>query len=162
MYCSSCGFECAAGLSYCNRCGAGLNPTALTTQIIHTGNLTKPVITLGLTMLGLTLGGFAMIFVTAGQLARNVMNADAVALTIIFGMATILVTDILLVRLLSRIINAMLEPKPLAAGKPQPAQFAPAERTARQVASAPPNYVMPSVTENTTRTLTPSYKEPNG
>jgi hypothetical protein len=162
MYCSSCGFECAAGLSYCNRCGATLTQTAITTQVIHVGNLTKPVITLGLTMLGLTLGGFAMIFVTAGQLARNSVNADAVGLTIVFGMATILVTDILLARLLSRIINSMLEPKPLAASKPQPAQFAPAERTARQVAAAPPDYGMPSVTEHTTRTLTPSYKEPNG
>ena len=160
MYCSSCGVECAAGLSYCNRCGASLNPAALTTQVIHTGSVTKPIIALGLTMLGLTLGGFSMIFITAAQLSRSITNGDAVSLTIIFGMVTILVTDILLVRLLSRIITPMLEPKPVAASQPQPAQFAPAERTARQIATAPPDYIVPSVTEHTTRTLAPSYKEP--
>jgi hypothetical protein len=76
-------------------------------------------------------------------------------------MATILVTDIMLVRLLSRIITPMLHPKPASASHPQPAQFAPAERTARQIATAPPDYIVPSVTENTTRTLAPSYKEPH-
>jgi hypothetical protein len=161
MYCSSCGVECAAGLSYCNRCGASLNPAAPMTQVIHTGGVTKPVVALGLTMLALTLGGFAMIFVAAGQLARNITNGDAVNLTIIFGMATILVVDIMLARLLSRIISPRLERKHVAASQPQPAQFAPAERTARQIANTPPNYIVPSVTEHTTRTLAPSYKEPH-
>jgi hypothetical protein len=66
----------------------------------------------------------------------------------------------MLVRLLSRIISPMLEPKPVSTSQPQPAQFAPAERTARQIANAPPDYLVPSVTEHTTRTLEPSYKEP--
>jgi hypothetical protein len=161
MYCSSCGVECVAGLSYCNRCGANLNPAAITTQVVQTGSVTKPIIILSATILALTLGGFTIIFIAASELARNLLNVDAVNLTIIFGMVTILLADIQLIRLLSRIINNTMQPKAVAPIQPLPAQFAPATHSARQLASTPPDYVMPSVTEHTTRTLTPSYKEPH-
>lgn len=162
MYCSTCGVESIPGLSYCNRCGASLNPSALTTQVIHTGSLTKPLVALGLTTLGLTLGGFAMIFIAAGDLALRHAETATVNLLLSLGLVTILITDFLLMRQLSRVISATLQPKPAAPAYPQPlpAQFAKGERGPRQINTAPPDYISPSVTEHTTRTLEPSFKEP--
>jgi hypothetical protein len=160
MYCYSCGIECAAGLSYCNRCGANLNPAGLATQVtqvVQVGNLTKPVVALSLTTLGVSLGGLALVFVAAGEIASMHIGQDSVIATIVLGMLFVLITTIMLIRQLSRIITATLQPKAVAPAQPQPPQFAPAERSARQLANAPPDYITPSVTEHTTRAL---YKEP--
>lgn len=162
MYCSSCGFECAAGLSYCNRCGANLNPAALTTHVVQTPNLTKPIIALTAGTLGVSLGGLSLIFVAASELARMETGREPVMAIIVMGMITVLLISLMLARQLSRVISAAVQTKAAAPVQPQPAQFVPADRTARQVAAAPTTgFVKPSVTEHTTRTLTPSYKEPN-
>jgi hypothetical protein len=160
MYCSSCGVECAAGLSYCNRCGANLNPSVLTTQVVQNVSLTKPIVALSVTTLGITLGGLTLVFLAASEMASH-SDREPVMAILVLGILTIFVTSVLLIRQLSRVINATLQPKVVAPVQPQPAQFAPAERTARQIASAPQDYIVPSVTEHTTRTLAPSYKEPH-
>ena len=166
MYCQACGSEMAAELNYCNRCGA-INPTALMTlsepkQV----SLMKPTIAIGVVLVALTLGGMGLLIAGAEELARSAgFRTDPIMALIMFGMIMILVVDIMLVRLLSRIINHTLNSpaKPL---KPAPIQssknLAGSQPNAqRQLGGAQPNYIG-SVTENTTRTLEHSSMKERG
>ena len=161
MYCSSCGVECGPGLSYCNRCGANLNLATMTTQVVQVGSMTKPIVALSAATTVTTLGGLAMVFIAAAEMASMQVRGEPVMAIIVLGMLTTLITGLMLIRQLSRIITASLQQKQSIPVQPQPPQFVPAERSARQLANAQPGYVVPSVTEHTTRTLASSYKEPH-
>ena len=153
MYCSSCGAESALELNYCNRCGANMASSIAPVREIVPVSLTKPAVAIGLTTLLLTLGGFAVLAVGAINLALVLKDTDAIIPLVMFGMITILVSDIMLIRLLSRIIRASLDPKPIAQ-LPKPA----VKEGPRQL--SPRLEPVPSVTEHTTRTFTPAFKEP--
>jgi len=116
-------------------------------------SLTKPAVAIGLTTLLLTLGGFGLLIVGAINLALVLKDPDIIIPLIMFGMITILVSDIMLIRLLSRIIRASLDTKPTAQ-LPKPA----VKEVPRQL--SPRLEPVPSVTEHTTRTFTPAFKEP--
>jgi len=159
MYCPSCGTEYTIELKYCNRCGANLD-TGLSTQAqIVPVSLTKPTLVLGAVITFLTLGGFGMLMSAAIELARNArLDPDSITAIIIVGMLTILTTDIFLVRLLSRIINASLS----SGSFTQP-------RQSKQIATPsvvqlpqPPTARLrgvPSVTEGTTRFFEPAQTQ---
>jgi len=152
MFCSSCGAECALELNYCSRCGANITSvTTPPTQLVPI-NLTKPALILGATTTILTLGGFALIVTAAINLALVFKNPDPIMMITLFGMATIMVADIMLIRVLSRIVRASLEPKP----GPELPRNMPREIT-RQL--SPRLDAVPSVTEHTTRTFSPIYSE---
>jgi hypothetical protein len=91
--------------------------------------------------------------VGAINLALVLKDTDAIIPLVMFGMITILVSDIMLIRLLSRIIRASLDPKPIAQ-LPKPV----VKEVPRQL--SPRLEPVPSVTEHTTRTFTPAFKEP--
>ena len=159
MYCPSCGTEYTIELKYCNRCGANLD-TGLSTQAqIVPVSLTKPTLVLGAVITFLTLGGFGMLMTAAIELSRGArLEPDAIATIVIFGMLTILITDIFLVRLLSRIINASLSSgsftqprRPKKIATPSVVQL-PQPPTARLQG-------VPSVTEGTTRFFEPSQSQ---
>ena len=154
MYCSSCGTESIQGLNYCNRCGATLNTQALMSPSF---SVSKPTLILGGLVALISLGGFAAIVAGAGELARQGFPHDQAMALILFGMTTILIVDVLLLRQMSLIINASLQ-----AGANQPSQqrikIAEPVQTQRKL-SAPPLEPIPSVTENTTRTFEPVYRE---
>jgi len=100
-----------------------------------------------------------MLMSAAIELSRGArLEPDAIATIVIFGMLTILITDIFLVRLLSRIINASLssgaftQPRrsnkianPALVQLPQP--------------STPRLQGVPSVTEGTTRFFEPAQTQ---
>lgn len=161
MFCPSCGTEYTIGLPYCNRCGANLN-TALTAQPEPVlVNLTKPTLIIGTALTLLTLGGFGMLISGAVELARSAqMGGDGIIAMITFGMITILVTDIFLVRQLSKLISASLSPSAQPKSKRQPALAPPLQAQLRQPLPAHLQGA-PSVTENTTRFLEPEYREPS-
>lgn len=152
MFCQSCGAECALELNYCSRCGANLTSAlAPTTQLVPV-NLTKPAVAIGATATVLTLGGFGVLVAGAMNLAMVFKNPDPIMAIIMFGMITILVSDVMLIRLLSRIIGTSLETrKSLQPAKSQlrevPKQIMPALNS------------VPSVTEHTTRTFAPMFTE---
>ena len=152
MFCPSCGAEYTIGLNYCNRCGANLN-TALNQIEMAPVNVTKPVMAIGLIILLITLCGFTAVIEGAGKLGRVFQQNDPVVATIVLGMITIMVTDIMLVLQLSRLITAALR---------QPAQpkKLPKSESAKQIAAPVAYAPMPSVTDHTTRTLEPSYRQP--
>ena len=155
MYCPSCGAEAALELNYCNRCGANMAPALVPSQQVIAVSLTKPAIAIGLTMTLLTLGGFAFLIGGAIRLAQILKDPDTIIPLVMFGMATIMVSDIMLIRLLSRIIKASLETRPnVQLPKPQ------VREVPRQL--SPRLEPVPSVTEHTTRTFTPAFREPSG
>ena len=154
MYCPSCGAEAPLELNYCSRCGANMASAIAPSQQVVPVSLTKPAIAIGLTSTLLTLGGFGVLIEGAIKLARFFPQTYPIVIMLIFGMATIMVSDIMLIRLLSRIIRASLETKPTVqlpkpAGKELPRQLNPRLEP------------VPSVTEHTTRTFTPAFKEPS-
>jgi len=149
MFCPSCGTE-STGLKYCNRCGANLAALSTPQEIIQV-NLTKPAVLIGIIMMFLTLGGFALLMVGARMLASVMQGSDPLMGLIIMGMLVILVIDIILARQLTKLINAALKPgsqSTFAAPNP-PAQL-----------PHPAQVFVPagSVTENTTRFFEGSYR----
>jgi len=155
MFCPSCGSEYTIELKYCNRCGANLGTNLAPQAEPAIVNVTKPTLIVGTLMLLVTLGGFAAVVGGAISLAQILRGNDSFMAIILFGMVTILVIDIYLVRLLSRLINAALsastQPRNVQASIPagMPAQFLPPTTTSRLQS-------VPSVTENTTRFFEPS------
>src|SRR5713226_5201586 len=110
MFCPSCGTEDTIGLPYCNRCGANLGGMIASQTEPVIVNLTKPTLIIAATLAVLTLGGFAGLIGGALSLASVVHSSDPLIAMIIFGMLTIMIVDIFLVRQLSKLISASLSP----------------------------------------------------
>src|SRR5262249_31689924 len=107
--CPSCGSEYSIELKYCNRCGANLTAALSPPVEIAPISVTKPILIIGVVMLFLTMGGFAGVLSTALDLARGGGGGNDLAMAVVFfGMITILTVDILLFRLLSKLISAAL------------------------------------------------------
>ncbi len=160
MFCPSCGTEYTIELKYCNRCGANLGTNLAPPQSVEpvVVNLTKPTLIIGGLLLLITLGGFGGLVGGTMSLATILRGNDSFMMIILFGMLTILIVDIFLVRLLSKLISAALSPvspqrivQPTMTGA-TPQQFQSPTPTNRLQS-------MPSVTENTTRFFEP-YNAP--
>jgi hypothetical protein len=158
MYCPSCGLEYTIELKYCNRCGANLNAGLSTQPEPVIVNVTKPALIIGATLVVLTLGGFGGLIGGAVGLASVVHGNDPLIAMILFGMMTIMIVDIFLVRLLTKIITTSLSSstqtqprRPNLLASPPVAQL-PQPSAARLQG-------VPSVTENTTRFFEP-YRGP--
>jgi hypothetical protein len=159
MYCPSCGAEYTIELKYCNRCGANLN-TGLTEQPhIVPVSLTKPMIVLGAILVMLTLGGFGMLMSAAIELSRSArLDPDSITAIVIVGMLIILTTDVFLVRLLTKIINASLSSGSLTQPRRSKALPNPGAIPITQPATSRLQG-MPSVTEGTTRFFEPAQTQ---
>jgi hypothetical protein len=153
MFCPSCGAESSLELNYCSRCGANMASAIAPVREIVPISLTKPVVGIGLIMTLITLGGFAIVIGGAITLAQVFRQSDPVIAIIMMGMLTILASDVMLVRLLSRIIRTSLETKQTAQpltrpqGREEPRQLGPGREPVH------------SVTEHTTRTFSPAFRE---
>jgi hypothetical protein len=125
-------------------------------EVVTVVNVTKPIIIISIVILGLSLGGFAIVAEIARKLVASTPNFDIHLLSamVIAAMATIMIVDVMLAWLLARLINASLRAGSFASTKELPAPTP----NARQI-NAPRDYVS-SVTEQTTRTLEPAYREP--
>src|SRR5450432_218910 len=113
MYCPSCGAESALDLNYCNRCGANMVQALAPSPQIAPINITKAIIAIGLTTVLLTLGGFGVLAIAAFNLARVFQQGDPIMALLMVGMTTIMISDIVLLRLLSRIVRTSLDAKPV-------------------------------------------------
>ena len=155
MFCPSCGAESTNELNYCNRCGANLSLVPTANVEIAPINVTKPILIISVTLLLLTLGGFAGIISGTIEMIQSGAGPMSPALPI-FGMPTILTIDILLLRQLSKLISAALSASGLPAKKTT-AQLQNERRLPRPVTTR--LEAAPSVTENTTRFFEPVYRE---
>jgi len=145
MFCPSCGTE-STGLNYCNRCGANLTAPAASVELAPI-SLTKPILIIGIVVAFITLGGFGMLISGAIEMVKSGAGPVTPALPI-FGMPTILVIDILLLRQLSKLINAALAPERRQIVSPPPQLYADPRLSRPSTARLES---APSVTENTTR-----------
>ena len=151
MYCPTCGNEISVELKYCNRCGANLTLPAMSAPMMMAPpKLAVPSIVLGVTILG----GLGIIFGAATELARGNFHPAALVWLVLFSTATLFGCIGLLIRFLTKMMTMQRELAP-------PPQSRPAMPDRPAMHHLPPRMEpMPSVTENTTRTFAPVYREP--
>jgi len=154
MYCPTCGNEITVELKYCNRCGANLTlPMTAPPGAMGPVKLTFPSIVLGLTILG----GLGVIFGSATELARQGLHPFAILWMVLFGSAALFGCTAFMIRFFTK----MLLPGMSSGRTSQHATITINDRPigAQQL---PPSRMepVPSVTEHTTRTFTPIYREP--
>ena len=154
MFCPSCGNEISVELKYCNRCGANLTLShdSLPTTVVAPVKLLAPTLVLGLTVLiglGIIIGG-------ASSLAEKQVHPAFITWMVLFSMLTLFGTTAMLLRFWSKILNLQRQ---VPAPPTQNRNAAPATFVPQQL---PPRYdPASSVTEHTTRTFTPIYREPS-
>jgi len=149
MYCSACGTPLAPGLSFCNRCGMSLKERHEQKQ---TGAITAfltAITLIGTIGLGIMLGG-ALTLTNEAHLQE-----ELVGFFMLFTFLIVIVTEILLVRQLSRLTGTN---QAKAIDAPQQVALPGEFRPPQPHSLAEP---APSVTENTTRTLEYSRNEPS-
>ena len=152
MYCPTCGNEITVELKYCNRCGANLMlPTTMAPVALAPIRLTVPSIVLGITILG----GMGVIFGSATEFARQGLHPAAIVWMVLFSAATLFGCTGLLIRFLTKMMTLQREiappqqqPRPTFADRPAMPHLPPRMEP------------VGSVTENTTRTFAPIYREP--
>jgi hypothetical protein len=152
MYCPTCGNEITVELKYCNRCGANLTlPTMTTPVAMAPVKLTVPSIVMGLTILG----GLGVIFGAATEFARQGLHPAAIVWMVLFCAATLFGCTGLMIRFFTKMLTLQRE-MPVA----QPPRPAMIDRQTMHHLPPPRIEPVPSVTENTTRTFSPIYREP--
>ena len=162
MYCQTCSAEIQPGLNYCNRCGGVINASLTTRPEPAVVDIKSPVRTLGATVGLTTLVGITIIFVALDGMSSRALPPDLLGMMGAAGFFLILVIDVLLLRILSRVVQL---PVAAPALQTQPARSEarelnpPQAQTHIPVSSTDPLPVV-SVTDHTTRTFHPIYKEP--
>ena len=149
MFCSTCGTTITPGLSFCNRCGANLKERTETT--VRTGAIIAFLIAIAV----IGIGGLGIMVGGALTLKRDAaVSEDVVGMFMFFTFFILALIEFFLVRQLSKLISAT-ETKRVS---PPPPVTMPNELRPAQARGLPE--AMPSVTENTTRTLEYSRNEP--
>lgn len=158
MYCQTCGTECQPGLNFCNRCGATVNAR----QELAPVDIRSPVRVLGVTLCLTTLVGFAILFIGLSGMASWGLRSDAIAPLGVMGMLVLLGVDLALIRLLSRLLGATPQKRfslPFTKASATKELYAPPAQYAPTLPAGVPGS---SVTDHTTRTFSPVYREPRG
>ena len=147
MFCAACGTQLAPGLSFCNRCGTSLKERSEPGKVGTIPAFLTAITIIGVSGLGLMLGGTL-------ALSGAGLDPALVGFFMLFTFLIVGITEILLVRQLSRFTagneRKMIEQRPPLALPTELQQ--PQPRTLAEP--------VPSVTENTTRTLEYSRNEP--
>ncbi|HEY0725538.1 MAG TPA: hypothetical protein VGD41_16380 [Pyrinomonadaceae bacterium] len=152
MYCPTCGNEITVELKDCNRCGANLSlPAATSPVMLAPVRLTVPSIVMGITILG----GLGVIFGAATEFARQGLHPAAIVWMVLFSAATLFGCMGLMIRFFTKMLSMNREISPSQVPRSivndrQPVHHLPPQRMEP----------VPSVTENTTRTFSPIYREP--
>jgi predicted nucleic acid-binding Zn ribbon protein len=154
MYCSACGSPIAPGLSFCNRCGMSLKERGGSKPAGTINGLVTAMVIVGAAAMGMMLGG-PIALKKEGQFVDEFIVLF-MFLTFLIG----LLTEVFLYRQLTRLTSDTSKTEHVAL-PPQsvalPAQSAMSEYRSPQPQRLPEP--IPSVTENTTRTLEYSREE---
>ena len=153
MYCPTCGNEISVELKYCNRCGANLSlPAATSPVMLAPVRLTVPSIVMGITILG----GLGVIFGAATEFARQGLHPAAIVWMVLFSAATLFGCMGLMIRFFTKMLS--MQQGMFTAQPSRPATIN--DRQTMHNLPPPRMEPVPSVTENTTRTFSPVYREP--
>jgi len=140
MYCANCGTPRTQGLSYCNRCGADLREYV---ESSNTGAITAFLT--AITLLGVS--GLAIMLAGAVVLRRGAnLSQDLIGFFMLFTFLIVSITEIMLVRNLSKLSGSTERKNSLPAPPPM-------QHDLRLPQGTPLGEPVGSVTENTTRTL---------
>jgi hypothetical protein len=153
MYCSSCGTEVTKELNYCNRCGANLNPTtSVPEQATHVVSLNGTIWAMAL----MVVIGLGFIFSGVNNLANKGLHPAALTWIALGGLAMLFGVASLFLRHLSHLSGTAQRVM-----KSEPRKKAALKETGSP--QLPPSRIelVPSVTEHTTRTFEPVYREPH-
>lgn len=138
MYCANCGTQLVPGLSYCNRCGFDLRERAES----NTGSITAFLTAITL----VAIVGLGVMFAGPLVLRRGaLLSQELIGVFMLFTFLITSLTEFMLVRNLSR-LTAPKESKLRSLPPPATNDF----RIPQHSTLGEP---VPSVTENTTRTL---------
>jgi hypothetical protein len=146
MYCSGCGSPIATGLSFCNRCGTSLKERG-ESKLGSITALLLAITILGICGMGIALGG-ALVLREEAHLGEKM-----VAMFMFMTFFLVALIEVFLCRQLSRLVSTEKKQSRLAASDAAP----PNELWANQPRSL--SEPIPSVTENTTRTLEYSRRQ---
>ena len=156
MYCPSCGSEISVELKYCNRCGANLAvvPASYPAPMVKPMRLSLPAIVLGLTVTG----GLGIIFDGAKELAQMQLHPAAITWMVIFSLATLFGCTALILRFWLKVFSLNRE------SYQPPNQIRPPMQMSTPISGPRQQFPsrlepVPSVTEHTTRTFSPVYRE---
>ena len=139
MYCAQCGTPLTQGLSYCNRCGANLKERAEVSTSAISAFLTA-ITLIGLAGLGVMFGGALVL--RRGAL----LSQELIGVFMLFTFLIVSMTEIMLVRNLSKLTSAKEKQNYFPAPPMVPHDL-------RLTQGTPLGEPVSSVTENTTRTL---------
>lgn len=154
MYCASCGLEVTKELSYCNRCGANLKPLVAAQAGVAPPKLVGAAWAISIAVTLVTLLGFGMVFgVVMTLIERGISLSPGGMALVFFALLFILTIAVLLIRQLSRVLS-IAQPPIETAQAPRPRIV---EAVVPELGAARPPIA--SVTDHTTRTLEPVYKE---
>jgi len=148
MYCANCGTPVTQGLSYCNRCGVSLRERSEPKTGAITAFLTA-ITLIGVIGLGIMLGGALVLRKEAG------LGQELVGFFMLFTFLIVSITEFMLVRNLSKLSSSNEQPRHLPAPPQMPYEM-------RLPQANPLGEPVPSVTENTTRTLEYARREQQG
>ena len=149
MYCANCGTPLTQGLSYCNRCGANLRERTDTKTVPITAFLTA-ITLIGICGLGIMLGGALVLRNEAG------LSQELIGIFMLFTFIIVGLTEIMLVRNLSKLSGSTERPMYFPQQQPMPMPMA---HDLRLPQGTPLGEPVSSVTENTTRTLEYARRE---
>jgi hypothetical protein len=147
MYCAACGTPLAPGLSYCNRCGMSLRERGEAKAAPVNSYLTA------ITIVGIA--GLAMMLGGAVALKGAGFNADLAGIFMLLTFSVVGIVEFSLCRQLSRLNRAAEKHESVSPLHPG---------ISNEIRAQQPRALgepIPSVTENTTRTLEYSRKEPS-
>jgi hypothetical protein len=148
MYCANCGTQLIQGLSYCNRCGVNLKERSESQTAVISAFLTA-ITVLGTVGLGVMLFG-AIVLRRKANLDQNLIGVFMMFTFLIIG-----VTEFMLVRSLSKLLAAKENKGNQTHAFPPPVTNELRLPQHSTLGGEP----VPSVTENTTRTLEYARRE---
>ena len=152
MYCPSCGAVVASGLSYCNRCGANLKPNESLVAGKRPAGLAW-VVWFGILIMGSPFPAMIIVFDEVKKLYAAGFPLSYVMMLAVIGLLTVFGGVLLLSRVLSPMVKAYLQSaSPAEHKRPELEEH---QRAQLEAAREP----LSSVTENTTRTFEPLYRE---
>jgi hypothetical protein len=164
MYCASCGAEVSEGMSFCNRCGAKLKPVSEELAVVSPSQPPARVSAgaawaMAAAVALITIVGFGATFSMVMAFVTRGLSVDEGRLAVVVMMlVSIVLIDWLLLRQFTRLTSGKAQAADEAAAKPEK------RKPAEKPSIVPPQLAAPrepvgSVTENTTRTFDPVYRE---
>jgi hypothetical protein len=140
MYCQFCGTPRVQGLSYCNRCGADLRERKESANTGAISAMLTAITLLGIVGLGIMLGGALVLRKEAG------LSQELIGVFMLFTFLIVSITEFMLIRNLSKLTSVSENKNHFLHAPPmhQEMRLPPAGSLGEPV---------PSVAENTTRTL---------